>query len=458
MRARRFLCALVAVLCVPVAAFAQPAKRVTVSGLAFDSLRGTPLANAFVTIAERSRSTTSDAKGRFVFDTLPPGTYTFAMQHAVFDSLGLSGATSRAVVTDGRALVTLAVPSFTTLWRAVCGDVPVPARDTGLVYGSIHDAKKHDPIAQATVEVSWLDLVNIGTAKVATGVTQRRWRNETQADARGGYAACGVPLNTQLRVRASYLSNVTGLIDLPSSSDRVRRRDLVLAGTLVADSARRGAVLGVVTSASGAAVAGARIIVDDATESRTDTTGKFLMRAVRTGSRQFDVTAIGMSPFSAVVDVMSNDTVFLSATLRRVTNLEAMNVIASGSGSRLARQFDERRKLGFGSALDSTLIGQRGTLSAAFAGLPGVIVQNQSANGRRFNLWMLPSTGTDQCLATLLLDGIQQTDSEVLNTLYPAEIAAIEVYQQRLTVPAELMRKDPKCGVIAVWTKNAFRR
>ena len=89
----------------------QSTARVTVTGLAFDSLRGVPLANAFVTVAERSRSTTSDAKGRFTFDTLPPGTYTFAMQHAVFDSLGLSGATTRAVVTDGKALVTLALPS-----------------------------------------------------------------------------------------------------------------------------------------------------------------------------------------------------------------------------------------------------------------------------------------------------------------------------------------------------------
>jgi protocatechuate 3,4-dioxygenase beta subunit len=54
----------------------QTAKPVTVNGLAFDSLRGVPLPNAFVTIEGRSRATTSDAKGRFTFDTLPPGTYT----------------------------------------------------------------------------------------------------------------------------------------------------------------------------------------------------------------------------------------------------------------------------------------------------------------------------------------------------------------------------------------------
>lgn len=434
-----------------------PVKRVTVTGLAFDSLHGVPLADAFVAIAERSRSTTSDAKGKFTFDTLPPGTYTFAMQHAVFDSLGLSGATTRVVITDGRAPVTLAVPSFPTLWRAVCGDIPVPTKDSGLVYGSVRDAKAQKAVAQASVEVSWLDLVNLGTNKATGGVTQRRWRNETQADARGGYAVCGVPLNTQLRVRASYLTNVTGSIDLAGSADQVRRRDLVIAGTLAADSALRGAVTGTITNPAGRPIAGVRVILDDVSESRSDSAGRFMLRSVPTGSRQLDFAAIGMTPFSASVDVLSGDTAFVTATLRTVTNLEAMRTIASGSMSRSAKAFEERRRLGFGSVLDSTTIARRATLSAAFAGIPGVIVENKSANGRRFNLFV-QSTGTGPCLATLLIDGTQQLDSEFLNTMRPSEIAAIEVFQQRLTVPAELMRTDPKCGVIAVWTKNAFRR
>ena len=95
-------------------------------------------------------------------------------------------------------------------------------------------------------------------------------------------------------------------------------------------------------------------------------------------------------------------------------------------------------------------------MSAAFASVPGVTVQNVRANGRLFNLF-LPSTGTAQCLAMLQVDGIQQFDHEILGTLQPTDIAAIEVYQQRLTVPTELMRTDQKCGLVAVWTKRAFR-
>ncbi len=437
------------------AAAQSTVARVTVSGLAFDSLRGTPLANAFVMINGRSRSTTSDAKGRFSFDTLAPGTYTFAMQHAVFDSLGLSGATTRAVVTDGKSVVVLAVPSFATLWRAVCGGVPVPATDTGLVYGNIRDARKQDPVAQASVEVSWLDLVNTGT-KQASNITQRRWKSESQADARGGYAVCGVPLQTQLRIRATYLTNATGIIDLAPSGDRVRRRDLMLAGTALADSALRGAVGGVVFDTDSKPVPAARVILDDALETRTDADGRFTLRNVPTGTRQLDVAAIGMSPVSTVVDVAAGDTALVSASMRRVSNLEALNITASATRRRAAVRFDERRKQGFGSYLDSTAVGKRATLSAAFAGLPGVTVQNVKANGRLFNLY-LPSTGTGQCLAMLQVDGIQQFDHEILGTMHPTDIAAIEVYQQRLTVPSELMRTDLKCGLVAVWTKRAFR-
>lgn len=438
----------------PVAAQQSPA-RVTVTGLAFDSLRGVPIANAFVTITERSRSTTSDSKGKFTFDTLPPGTYTFAMQHAVFDSLGLSGATTRATVTDGKALVTLALPSFATFWRAVCGGIPVPVKDSGLVYGTVREARKQQIVPQATVQVSWLDIVNLGT-KEAANFTQRRWKNEAQADAQGGYAVCGVPLQTKLQIRASYLSNRTGQLDLAGSTDRVRRRDLVVAGTLASDSALRGAVNGVVTDLEGLPVAGVRVILDDSTETRTDAEGRFSLRNLHAGTRQVDFAAIGMTPVSNAVDVLVGDTAFVAAALRKVTNLEAVNVTASGTRRRAALNFEQRRKLGFGSYMDSTAIGQRATLSAVFTGLPGLTVQSASSNGRRFNLF-LPSTGLGQCLAMLLVDGVQQIDHDILGTMSPQEIAAVEVYQQRLTVPTELMTREVGCGVVAVWTKRAFR-
>ncbi len=436
---------------------AQVTKGVTVTGLAFDSLRGTPLPNAFVTISERSRATTSDERGRFVFDSLPPGTYTFAMQHAVFDSLGLSGATTRAVVSDGKETVTLAVPSFETFWRAACTGLPVPAADSGLLYGTIRDARKGDPMPEATILLSWIDIVNRGT-KDSADFVQRLWKNEAQADARGDYAVCGVPIRTQQRMRANYLSNATGMIDLPSSPDRVRRRDLVIAGTAPADSALKGSVTGQVTDDRGRPVPDVRVILDETNEVRSDSAGRFTLRNAPTGSRQLDFAAVGMTPVSSVVDVMAGQPAFVSATLRTVTNLEAMSVTAAAPAGRFRSQYLQRRTLGFGSFMDSTAIGKRGTMAAVFYGMPGVTVERApGSNNARFFTLYLPSTGTDQCQATLFFDGVQQVDQEIMSTLFPDEIAAVEVYQQRLSVPTEFLNKNTLCGVIAVWTKRAFR-
>jgi hypothetical protein len=129
---------------------------------------------------------------------------------------------------------------------------------------------------------------------------------------------------------------------------------------------------------------------------------------------------------------------------------------ASANGRLRILEFEGRRRQGYGTYLDSTTISKRATISAALQGAPGVIIQNQSSNGRRFDIWLY-STGAGNCLANIILDGVQQSDSEILNTMSPSDLAAIEVYQQRTTVPTELLRAQQSCGTVVVWTKRAFK-
>jgi hypothetical protein len=133
-----------------------------------------------------------------------------------------------------------------------------------------------------------------------------------------------------------------------------------------------------------------------------------------------------------------------------------VNITARATRVRSAKGFDERRAQGLGSYADSSTIGQRATLQAVFSGFSGVTSQAASANGRRFNIF-LPSTGTAKCLAVLKVDGIQQFDHDILSSMHPTEIAAIEVYSRRTNVPAELATTVGPCGVVAVWTKSMFR-
>lgn len=431
-------------------------RPVTVTGVAFDSLRGAPLVNAFVILTERGKSTTSDERGRFRFDSVPAGTYTFAMQHAVFDSLGLSGATTKAVITDGKAPVVLAVPSFGTLWSAVCASAPPAGRDTGFVYGTVRDAVSRKSVPQAWVALSWTDLVKLDPSKKSTNVTQRRYNSEVQSDLHGGYAICNVPTGLPLVVRAFNGANTTPSVTMSAASDRVRRLDLVLTGAAAADAQRRGTVRGLVSDSGGRGIRDIRVAIGEV-EARSDNDGTFILRGVPTGTRQIDASAVGFNPTSAAVDVFANDTALVQLTTFRLNALDTMRIRAvSAKGKVRIMEFEARRVRGFGSYLDSVAIGKRATVSAALQGVPGLTVENMTANGRRFNLY-LPSTSTGQCMATLVLDGIQQNDTEVFNTLAPTDLAAIEVYQQRTTVPSEFQRVQQNCGAVVVWTKRAFR-
>jgi hypothetical protein len=439
---------------IAVAVTAQ-AQTVTVRGVAFDSLRGAPLGNAFVSIAGSSKTTTTDNRGRFRFDDVAPGTYTFRLQHAVLDSIGFTGLTSHATVTDGRAEVRLGVPSFATLWRVTCGTNRVP-KDSGFVYGTVRTATGRDNANGATVELTWLEL---GVEKKS--IRQRFWRGQAQVDERGGYAVCGVPIDVGLRVRARRDSSESGLIDLPGVGARVQRRDLLLGMTT--DSAQRGVVAGQLSAVGGAPLANARVIVDGAPEFRSGEDGRFRVPGVPLGTRQVEILALGYMPVVATVDVLPNEPALVTSELRKVTTLDVVRVTAPPAQRRVLEAFAARRRAGFGHVIDSTIIANRGTIASVFEGFPSVQVSRRSPFAF---IVLLPGRAGGKCVANLWIDGFQRHGFrddpaslfEQLDILRPNDIAAIEIYPRSLGAPGEFtsLGSGEDCGSVVVWTKRAF--
>ena len=138
--------------------FAQ-GRTVVVRGVAYDSVRGVPLAGAVISMAGDSRTVRADSHGRFELDGVIQGVHAFSAQHAALDSLGFTGITTRANVTDGRAEIRIAGPSFATLWHSVCGPSRVP-KDSGFVYGTVRDAGTQNPVPNAAVSLTWLDMMS----------------------------------------------------------------------------------------------------------------------------------------------------------------------------------------------------------------------------------------------------------------------------------------------------------
>src|SRR4029079_17642510 len=131
-----------------------PVRRVV-----FGRPSGKPLGNASVSIAGGRFAMNTDPSGRFEFDSVPPGTFVITARHALLDSIGLPGLSTKALTSEdgGRGDINLSVPSFASMWRVACGDRR-PPRDSGIVYGTIRDAESSRPIPAAPVGGSGCDF------------------------------------------------------------------------------------------------------------------------------------------------------------------------------------------------------------------------------------------------------------------------------------------------------------
>lgn len=422
-----------------------------VRGVAYDSIRRQPLRDAFVSIlgsGAGARNTTTDSHGRFQFDSVPPGDYTFAVQHAELDSLGLSGVSRRATVASESDEVRLGVPSFGTLWRIECaGRVP---KDSGFVFGTVRDAATMRPLAHARVEVTWVEL------GIKSGhVTGRRWTAEGLADDLGNYSVCDVPTWEVVSIRAAGTTDSvsSGEIELTPRGGRIERRDL-LVGPTDSVASRVGIVSGIVTNVNGEPFGAARVSMPGLREVRTDAEGRFVLRDVPTGTQQIEVLSVGVAPVSQSVDVLPRDTARVALRFGRPIVLTGMRVTAKPGVQVMSQEFDARRKNGTGYTLDSTAIGHYPDFINVFNDVPGIRMS------RRLGSVFLSTMGDKghACSPTILMDGIE-TSANALSDLQSHEVAAIEVYAHALMVPAELLPpgRPVDCGMVVVWTKYTFR-
>jgi carboxypeptidase family protein len=410
----------VAVACTTAAAQSTP-RPLTVRGIAYDSLHRRPLGGAFVMIVGSSRNATSDARGNFQFDSLTPGVYTFLLQHALLDSLGLSERAERLAIQRPDEMIRLSVPSFATMWKLECG-AGRPPSDSGIVFGTVRSTG-HGVVAGATVRVSWVDL---GFSK-DSGAIRQRMGGEVRTDSAGSYAACGVPLSFGVRIVALFDSATYSRIDLVPTAERVRRRDVLLGGAGVAN----GTIVGTVRNATGGPVSGARIDGSGLREVRSDVQGRFVIRDAPAGTTQLDVTAIGMTPTAATVDVPTADSVLVDIEVQKATPLDTLKIRGMAPIRYRLREIADRKKLGNGQFMDSTQAERHADAASAIAELT-----------------------SNRCVSRLWIDGLQVRITDIsyeIRLLKPGEIGEMEWYQR--WAPIEF--GGSSCTLI-IWTRRAL--
>ena len=420
---------------------------VAVKGVAYDSLRGRPLAGAVITVAGTDRRDTTDERGRFAFDSMAAGTLAVLVQHVSLDSIGYPALTRRFHITGDNDDLLIAIPSLRTVWGAACGGEP--KRDSGLVYGTINNALTRGPVANARVELSWIEV----QYDKRTGLRQRRHRVETATNDKGTYVVCGVPMPQWFTLAAHSAEGERGFMDIPPTGLRVERRNLLIAPTS-ADSGARSTLEGQLLDEAGYPWSEARVILDDSAETRTDGDGRFHFAQVPAGTRRVQVLSLGMLPIVTTVDVYPDAPASLDLNIRRVTTLDVVRVIGTNRGRILAEQLEERRLSGFGYTMDMVELQAHATLETALREVPGLqlIVRDgdfipQTSDGRG-----------GQCVASVWVDGARMAVA-ALNMIHPREVMAIEIFPRPSTLPLQFHGLDNQakfCGAVVLWTKWAF--
>ncbi len=419
---------------------------ITLRGVAYDSVARRPLPGALVTL-DGIRSTFSDEGGAFAFDSVESGDRLLEMTHAVLDSMGLPGVAMRLRVAAGGASVTIAVPSFATLWRAACGERPAPA-DSGFVYGAVRSGLDGREVPSAGVELTWSDI-RVENIRQLSG---RRYRVETESDANGEYGICGVPLDAGMRVQARSGALASAALDLLPTALRIMRRDLLL-GPLDTTSDARGSIVGTVSRSQGGPFEGATIVLDDVPQLRTGADGRFVLPSVLAGSRQVEVLGIGARPQLFSVDVVAGQEATIAAVLERVTTLDVVRITGSPWQVRMLEGIEQRKQAAFARFIDSTVTSRRSSMGTVFAGLNGLYV-TLGRFSTQDNIMMRNPDG-DPCVPNVRIDGVR-SDMEMLREMHPAEIGVTEVYPRASSVPIELQVGVSNCGMIVVWTKRVM--
>jgi hypothetical protein len=185
----------------------------------------------------------------------------------------------------------------------------------------------------------------------------------------------------------------------------------------------------------------------------TDSAGRYALSGIQPGARLMLVRRVGYLAVGIMVQLGPND------TIRRDVSLEPLAVeldpieVTGRPETRRPRgigveAFEERRRMGFGRFIDSTMLRQNEyrRLSELLQ-RAGVEVAPRGASRQ----WAVGRSG---CRLRVYLDGVPIADPPDVNSFSPVGLEAVEAYRSPADVPLEYGGLDARCGVLLLWTRQ----
>jgi hypothetical protein len=206
-------------------------QRVSIEGIAFDSILGRPLEGARVYLSGTPFTTFAGVAGLFRMDSIPAGTYYIAFSHVRTDSLPSYPPPQRIQADSAVTRVNVATPAVQRLIDLHCpkgfpvmpgaGEDSVPAL-RGVVYGVV--SRPSEPAEGVDVRVAWQRVFSPG----GNHVRVRPLALETTTDTDGSYMICGVPVDTPIRVTVLQRNDVIKSDSVRVNFTRFKRHDIRL--------------------------------------------------------------------------------------------------------------------------------------------------------------------------------------------------------------------------------------
>ena len=447
----------------------------TIRGTVYDSLGGGPLAGATVELANPARVVTTDQRGSFTLDSVPVGAHRLVFSAPDLDSIGLFGFARDLDVRAGVQQVTLATPSFKTMYRTLCGSATEAVKDSAIMFGTVYDARSRTPVKAATVSFAWYAV------EAKAGVQLVEMVRQATTDDAGNYGRCGLPADLALRTNASTATAASGPVSSVIGSSQVFRRDLYISeefsndrGTnakadSVAPAARgTGIVRGVVRDEKGRALVGALVVLLASDRAvRTDSLGQYRFVGVPLGTQEVSVRQVGRGALYRTIDLAGDAPLDVSFTLPDATVLSTVNVRGERRIGSDQAEFSARRRMGFGRYLNQSEINKRFDMVSALQRMPGLTVRRGSGG-------IDIEHSLHRCQPQIVIDGVPnmgrggastipilgQSDVPAptlpemrIDMLNPRDVVAVEYYAGAAGMPLQYVIGDAsRCGLLLVWT------
>ena len=246
--------------------------------------------------------------------------------------------------------------------------------------------------------------------------------------------------------RAVAISGLLILLWIPAvSAQQQRRPDGVVAGR-------------VLDQATGAAVAGAEVALDDDGMVVTDAQGTFTIRDVSAGTHLLRVSRLGFGERTDTIHVPEHALVNVTVSIAAEA-IPLEPIVVDIRSAVLARTgFYERKDQGYGGHfMDRVQIEDKNpsAVTDLFSDVPGVRVMWGGLYGRRVFMNQrntFADDGMPGCEPMVWLDGIRSTMNSY-DLMRAEEIEGVEVY-----VGANAPGKYVSiCGTVVIWTRVPIR-